>query len=43
MAAVIFDDLSGTATPVSDSDNPHQPLIEASSNDPVIQTELRAR
>ncbi|QKX59063.1 uncharacterized protein TRUGW13939_06193 [Talaromyces rugulosus] len=35
MAAVVFEDLSGAATPVSDSDNPHQPLIEAANNDPL--------
>jgi hypothetical protein len=35
MAAVVFEDFSGAATPVSDSDNPYQPLIEAANNDPV--------
>lgn len=35
MAAVVFEDLSGTATPVSESDNPYQPLIDSANDDPV--------
>lgn len=35
MAAVVFEDLSGTATPVSESDNPYQPLIDSAKDDPV--------
>ncbi|KAH8695971.1 RNA ligase/cyclic nucleotide phosphodiesterase [Talaromyces proteolyticus] len=34
MAAVVFEDLSGATTPVSESDNPYQPLIEAANNEP---------
>lgn len=35
MAGVVFEDLSGTATPVSEGENPYQALIAASNNDPV--------
>ncbi|OKL60776.1 hypothetical protein UA08_04442 [Talaromyces atroroseus] len=36
MAAVVFEDLSGTATtPNSQSANPYQPLIENANNDPL--------
>lgn len=37
MAAVVFEDLSGTATPVSESDNPYQPLIDSANDDPVCE------
>jgi hypothetical protein len=40
MAAVVFEDLSGTATPVSPNDNLYQPLIEASNNDPVFRMRM---
>ncbi|KAL1982356.1 hypothetical protein VTN96DRAFT_1387 [Rasamsonia emersonii] len=40
MAGVVFEDLSGTATPVSEGENPYQALIAASNNDPV---QLQAR
>ncbi|EED21839.1 conserved hypothetical protein [Talaromyces stipitatus ATCC 10500] len=35
MAAVMFEDLSGTATPVSKSDNPYQPLLDSANDDPL--------
>lgn len=38
MAAIVFEDLSGTATPVSESDNPYQPLIESANDDPVCDS-----
>lgn len=40
MAAVVFEDLSGTATPVSESANPYQPLIDSANDDPVCESFL---
>jgi hypothetical protein len=40
MAAVVFEDLSGTATPVSESDNPYQPLIDSANDDPVCEPQF---